>query len=192
MTKQKRAKDYLNEIVGIYRSGDKDLKPNTFLFNAVLGACISTRGSDKVASEAFEIALDTYNEMREREFTRPDAYTYGSLLKACDSLLPRNDPNGIRDDHGITLFRACCEDGLLTANVLSFLMKCVSKQAFLGIHERAKMNGASKCNAEDIMEQLPQEWSRNAPKQINKDKRRTLSKMRSSGRRLRKEGGVFR
>ena len=128
--------------------------------------------------------------MKERNFTKPDSYTYATLLKACGSLLPRKETgDDVRDNHGITLFRACCEDGLLTANVLSFLMSCVSKETFAGIHERVELRAST--SAENILERLPREWKRNVPKQINKNKRRTFSEMRTSGRRLRKEGGTF-
>lgn len=128
-----------------------DIKPSIFSYNAVLFACCNTVAlpDHPEAKKAFEIAIITFNELRNAGMT-PDHITYGSLLKAA-SLLQEGDK---RDKTIIATFKKCIQDGYLNDFVLGELKLAASPKML------TKLIGTSDVE----IGEFPYEWCRNGVK----------------------------
>ena len=69
----------LHKMIDLYEGGQRSLRPSNIAYNTVLNACAFTRDGDK--NDAFLIAIKTYNELRQSQYCKPDAVSYGTLLK---------------------------------------------------------------------------------------------------------------
>jgi len=84
-----RAKDLLRQLNDAYEdTRDEKLQPNAFPYNYVLNCAANCIGSEKEKLRAFQVAAQTYNEMKKSSEVQPDSYTYAFWFKACNNLLP--------------------------------------------------------------------------------------------------------
>jgi pentatricopeptide repeat protein len=116
-----RARELLTELVQQYeQSGyDPQLKPNTFPYNYVLNCAANTMNPDK-RLQAFQIATQTYQEMRKSNSIHPDSYSYAFWFKCCNNLL---DPGALRTKGIMYAFEECKRDGLVSDEVLTRLIQ---------------------------------------------------------------------
>ena len=116
-----RARELLSELVQQYEfSGyDPQLKPNTFPYNYVLNCAANTMDPDQ-RLQAFQIATQTYQEMRQSKILKPDSFSYAFWLKCCNNLL---DPGPLRTKGMMYAFEECKRDGLVSSEVLTRLMQ---------------------------------------------------------------------
>lgn len=117
-----RARELLSEILNLCDEfSDGSLGPlNAYPFNYVLNCASSCIGNDKDKLRAFQIAAQTYNDIRKRENAQPDSYTYAFWFKCCNNLLA---PESELRAKGLTLaFEQCKVDGLVSAETLRRIM----------------------------------------------------------------------
>jgi hypothetical protein len=116
-----RARELLTELVQQYElSGyDPQLKPNTFPYNYVLNCAANTMDPDQ-RLQAFQIATQTYQEMRQSKTLNPDSFSYAFWLKCCNNLL---DPGPLRTKGMMYAFEECKRDGLVSSEVLTRLLQ---------------------------------------------------------------------
>jgi pentatricopeptide repeat protein len=96
------------------RKNETLLRPNIYVYTAVLNACAYSYGSEK--DESLRIGISTYEELQRSTELKTNHVAYGSFIRVCRKLMTENDP---RRDHYITLaFKQCCLDGQLSDFVL--------------------------------------------------------------------------
>lgn len=72
--------------------GGYDTTPNIICFNTILNACaFSAMAGDDEKKEALAAAVKTFKMLREKNFARPDALSYGNMLKCIANLMPIGD-----------------------------------------------------------------------------------------------------
>lgn len=173
---------YLGDVISRYSKGDTDLKPNIFLFNAVLWVCATTKGPLVERKRALDIALETFNETK--AYASPDSYTYSTLLLSYSNL---SEENNDRYNQGSRIFEECCEKGRVDYHVLKQLRLCLSRAGFANLLK--DVINIKDTTEEEIVRSLPQKWTRNAIKQSRNisNSRHALRRGRAEGRRLRQE-----
>jgi hypothetical protein len=152
---------YLKQTYSSSGAGDVEesekLAPNVRSYNGVLNACAFTRikkgipaeESKKESMEAFRVAVQTMNEIRDHPTLAPNHVSYGMFLKACANLLPPS--NDKRDAVVENVFRKCAKDGHVHKFVLESLQEAASPRLI-----KTLLGGKL---AEDIS--IPVEWTRN-------------------------------
>ena len=84
-----KARALLTQLVGLYETTKNPLLlPNEYPYNYVLN-CAANALENK--QEAFQIATQTYQEMRQSEIVKPDSFTYGTCVPS-SALCTKNDP----------------------------------------------------------------------------------------------------
>mmetsp|Transcript_54946 Transcript_54946/g.164578 ORF Transcript_54946/g.164578 Transcript_54946/m.164578 type:complete len:728 (-) Transcript_54946:135-2318(-) len=135
-------------------------------YNAVLNAC-ALSANDPNPDErkrALEVSVSTFRACRQSSSaatgggirSRPDAVTYGTMLKCVSNLVP---PGQTRDGMASSLFGRCRDDGLVSTMVLGQLRRAASPGAVDELLSSAA--GGSGGKAVDISD-LPKEWKKNA------------------------------
>lgn len=102
-------------------------KPDIFTFNSVLNACASST-ADQVA--AFQIAMETFQMLKQSKHVEPNDYTYGTLLKACATLLPIGEE---RSTLTAQIFSECERSGCLSDPVLRMLRSSLTEDEYVHI-----------------------------------------------------------
>lgn len=147
------------------KTKDPQLYPNsTYPYNYVLNCAANTLMDDKL--EAFRVATQTYQDLRQSKIVSPDEYTFAFWLKCCQNLL---DPNlDIRNQCIQYAFEECKQQGLVTNEVLTRLFQCSPPtlvQSVLEIEDRKITNKQRRnqiVNYRSLTSQdLPLSWSRN-------------------------------
>lgn len=94
-----------------------DVKPNTFVYTAVLNACAYTVGDQAEKAEALRIAEKTFEEMSNSQYegVRPNHVSFASYLTACRNLLPGDDARAAAISR---IFQQCRDKGQVDEIVL--------------------------------------------------------------------------
>ena len=101
--------------------------PDIFTFNSVLNACASS-AADHV--RAFEIAMETFQLMKQSKQVQPNEFTFGTLLKACATLLPIGEE---RTNLTAKIYTECERNGCSSDPVLRMLRSSLSEDEFVHI-----------------------------------------------------------
>lgn len=101
--------------------------PDLVTYNTVLNACAS---SNENHVEAFQIAMCTFSSLQQSQHLRPNEYTYGTLLKACATLLP---PGQERVGLVEQIFQDCCDSNCLNEPVLRMLRSSMADEDYAHI-----------------------------------------------------------
>lgn len=135
-------------------------RPDVFAYNYVIGACAST--TTQVAErkrDAFFTAVDTYNSLCDSSECSPNNHTYRMMFDVCVKLFPRS--NDAQTEFMEKLFRECCNDGLLSNDILRIARNYLppwSMQKLLG--PDVVLSGRKPLYVSD----LPEDWSRSFAK----------------------------
>mmetsp|Transcript_27817 Transcript_27817/g.67037 ORF Transcript_27817/g.67037 Transcript_27817/m.67037 type:complete len:201 (+) Transcript_27817:1-603(+) len=138
--------------------------PNVICYNTVLNSCaFSARGGEEERRRALAVAVETFNQMRQRgaagQDVEPDAVSYGNMLKCCANLMP---PGNHRNSFATRLFASCCDEGLVGGMCLDEIRRCIPPRAFLplladcGYDEPVRRR--RKAHSVQLRE-LPREWT---------------------------------
>lgn len=158
--KAKRAQELLKRMKQDYANGNRDAEPTTFVYNAVLNAAEFTVGNEAELEVAFQVACETFDEVRSSEGLTPDHVTYGSFMGVISQLMPKSD---IRNDMVQLVFRRCCKDGQLAPVVMKKFEAAADSDQFLTLMGKGNITegkaligkgNTTECN-------LPKEWTCN-------------------------------
>eukprot|EP00978_Attheya_sp_CCMP212_P031796 scaffold121532_cov61-Attheya_sp.AAC.1 len=153
-----QAEAFLKKTIDMYNAGDEGASPNQYAYESVLRACAYTRSKDRtVQRTALRVAINTLTALREASSSSsaiyPNIESYVQFLRACSSLT--------QGDELIRLmtkgFEYCCEDGLVTEDVLITLVQALPKVVVCQI---LKQDPAQNLSLTSIIENLPTEWTR--------------------------------
>ena len=116
--KADRAFRLVQRMIQQHDDGDERVRPNIRIFNAALNACAySATGNPEVNERAFVVTVSTLVLLQ--NYTQPDSITYGTVLRACSTLLPRHDAR--RDDVAEKIFERACAEGRVSQMILDQL-----------------------------------------------------------------------
>merc|ERR1712125_67410 len=141
-----KARDVLDRQIALYENGYDSCRPDVYGFTSVIGSCAVEMGDENLKVEAFQIALETFEQLS--EYDNPNHVTYGTMLKACALLLHKNERD-LRRKYIKEIFKSCVRDGCVGDMVVSRLREACSPFMY-----RRLMQGHSKRT-------LPKEWTRN-------------------------------
>jgi hypothetical protein len=95
----------------------------------VLNACaFSALGDDDEKKQALGVAVKVFNMLKRERYVRPDAVSYGNMLKCCANLMP---PGNVRTSMASTIFSTCCEAGMVGGMVLDEIRRSIPSKEFL-------------------------------------------------------------
>ena len=145
------ANDLFETMLKAYKAGNKKLKPNIVVVNAVINACAYTYGDLEEQQQAMEIAHNQLKELESGDYGSPDHLTYGTFLKVCANQMEDCDTRRqITDD----IFKNCMRDGKFGNIVLQQLKAMGPPDTYF------KLVGHD-INEGIRMEDLPSEWCGN-------------------------------
>lgn len=145
-----KALSVLQRMIQAYQGGNIAAKPNVHSFNAALNACAFVTGDVDKKEEAFTTALHIMKLLH--DYARADHTTYGTILRACSSLLPRYDTR--RKQVVDQMFRMACKEGQVGRLVITQLKFAASPDQFLALTGRET---TMRLN----LNELPIEWTCN-------------------------------
>lgn len=109
--------------------GGYDTIPNIICYNTILNACaFSASGNVDEKKRALGVAVKTFKMLNEGKYTRPDALSYGNMLKCCSNLMPTGND---RISMASAIFSTSCEEGLVGGMVLDEIRRSVPSKEFL-------------------------------------------------------------
>jgi hypothetical protein len=138
-------------MVKSYKEGNKNLKPNIVIVNAVINACAYTYGDGNEHQRALEIAHNQLKQLEISDYGSADHLTYGTFLKVCANQMPDCDT---RRQIMEVIFKKCIRDGQLGNLVLQQLRAMGPPETY------SKLVGR-EIEDDMNMEALPQEWHSN-------------------------------
>jgi tetratricopeptide (TPR) repeat protein len=146
--KSVRARRFMDRMKHRDDQGDERLGPTLFTYKSLMNACAYTDGEPQDKLVAFQIAVDTLNELRESPLLKPDASIFGLFLRACANLMPSSRK---RDSVVENVFSKCCKDGCLSDYVLQEFEMAASDELQLRVIGGFLEDGVRP----------PADWSRN-------------------------------
>jgi hypothetical protein len=158
--KAEKSFQILERMLRATEKGNMAATPTTHSYNAVLNACAFVRGAEKTRLEAFEIAMKTYDMLKEKGM--PDHTTYGTLLRICATLVPAADTK--REALVSEIFEKACETGNCGRLVITQLRFASTQDQFVRLTGRESHD---QINFKDF----PKSWNRN----VREASRRTPS-----------------
>jgi hypothetical protein len=165
--KARQSRDLLKRMKHLYETGGRreEMRPNVYVYSAVLNACAYTFGRLEEKEEALQIGIETYDELRMSGTSSPDDdendddgmtanhVAYGSFIRLCRRLMAEDDPR--REELITTAFQDCCDDGQLGDYVLRQL------RPISGLYTSLLGPYIQNEDGEVRYHDLPSEWKRN-------------------------------
>lgn len=163
--KARQSRDLLKRMKHLYETGGRreEMKPNVYVYSAVLNACAYTFGRLEEKEEALQIGIETYDELRRSGSRNDDEededgmnanhVAYGSFIRLCRRLMAEDDPR--REELITTAFQDCCADGQLGDYVLRQL------RPISGLYTSLLGPYIQNEDGEVRYHDLPPEWKRN-------------------------------
>jgi hypothetical protein len=153
-----RARALMTQLLDLFEeTGDRNLRPNPYPYNYVLNCAANCIGTEKEKLRSFQVAAQTYNEMRKSSYVEPDSYTYAFWFKACNNLLPEGE---IRERGLVYAFDQCKTEGLVSAETLKRLLGGTPPSLLSKLLDIEKGTTPSVYRRMTI-DDLPPHWSRN-------------------------------
>jgi len=153
-----KARDLLSQLNDLYdKSKDRKLRPNAYPYNYLLNSAASCVGDAGDKLKAFQIAAQTYNDIRSSDHISPDSYTYAFWFKLCNHLLPEGD---LRRKSITYSFQQCKKDGMLSRAVFERLVSGTPNDILSDILE-IKPGISSATFKKSKLSDFPPTWSRN-------------------------------
>jgi hypothetical protein len=142
--------------------GSYDTTPNIICFNTILNACaFSAMAGDDEKKEALTTAVKTFKMLKENNYARPDALSYGNMLKCIANLMPIGDTRSLM---ATTIFTSCCEEGMVGGMALDEIRRCLPSKEFLQLLSRCGYGKPLRqhSNAMSVtLKSLPSKWTAN-------------------------------
>lgn len=133
--------------------GTDHVKPNRHAYAGVLLACALTPAQNECKKlHLFNLAVRTFNHLREKSYCEPDPMLYNRLLMCATYHAPNEQARAKMTKH---IFSLCCRDGCLDGRILKHYWDVAPKQ------DRLKLLSIKGDKVKKLSD-LPQEWSVNA------------------------------
>jgi chorismate mutase len=150
--KASAARAVLQRMVCAFDNGNRLARPNVHAFNAALNACAFSQAPQQSDDAcAFRVALDILQLLH--CYTTADHTTYGTMLRACSSLLPVRDPQ--RERAVTTLFHRARSEGQVGRLVVKQLRFAASPELYKSLLLGRDISETV------VVQDLPRKWSCN-------------------------------
>jgi hypothetical protein len=165
--KAQAAFSVLQRMVTAFDKGNRLARPNVHAFNAALNACAFSGGrqqqqqQQQQGDDAFRVALDILQLLH--CYTTADHTTYGTMLRACSSLLPARDQQ--RERAVETLFHRAQTEGQVGRLVVTQLRFAASPELYKSLLQGRDIS------EKVFVQDLPREWSCNVREQNRRAKK---------------------
>jgi hypothetical protein len=150
--KAEKAVEIVKRLITARNNGNKSVRMSLFALNAALNACAFVDGGADDKERAFNLAMELDKMRRELGLTpNQDNTWYGTMLRACSSLLP---PSPKREELVDRVFREACEGGCVGRLVLAQMKFAATPRQY------ERLLG---CDLEDRIQlrDLPKDWTCN-------------------------------
>ena len=153
-----KARDLLSQLNDLYnKNKDPQLRPNAYPYNYLLNSAASCVGDAGDKLKAFQIAAQTYNDIRNSDHISPDSFTYAFWFKLCNHLLPEG---ALRRKSITYSFEQCKKEGMLGRAVFERLLAGTPTDILSDILKIK--SDASHANIKKMkLSDFPPTWSRN-------------------------------
>jgi len=118
-----QAQQLLQRMIKRYNADNKEAKPNTHVYTAVINAAAYTTGEPEEKKHAFKIADHVFNSLDKSAYGEPNHITYSTYFSACQHLIPEEN---IRFTAIQSRFQKCCEEGMVSSLVLQKVKAALS------------------------------------------------------------------
>jgi hypothetical protein len=156
--KAKKAHAILEEMEMLYQKGNRHVKPNMYVINSVLSACAFTNGSKAERRDAMSVVMKILDRCM-HTYGKPDSITYSIAFQAFYVLTTTMEEKAEISSIVRTLFRNCCEEGLVDKNVLKKFRKAATTEVYRDLINSLPVTDAYKDNT--AYDYLPQKWKCN-------------------------------
>ena len=126
-TKAIEAQAILAKMLEAHRIGNRDAKPSIRSYSGILNACaytlidssstqsISTAEMNKIKSQTFKIARQSFKEILSGNHGRPNSMAFSQFIASCRNLVK---PGTKRDKLMKSVFQECCQQGLVDERII--------------------------------------------------------------------------
>lgn len=147
-TKAVEAQRILNRMLEAYQAGNTEAKPNILTYSIVLNACAFTDGPNTDKMAAFKIARKCFKEILGNHV--PSEIIFATFLRACNKLIP---PGQKRDQLIQSVFKECCQHGLVSVKVIINLRMALSRPVLNQI-----LHGTNLVDGMINLRDIPYDW----------------------------------
>jgi hypothetical protein len=152
-----RAERILVDLETRYRKGRSNVKPDITTYSSVINCCAYYNGPSRGRSPAFEVALRTFQKIKQSDDLVANNIVYGTMLKAIGKL---QKPGQQRDVMIKELFVECMLGGQVCSFVLVQL-KSASRDLFQQlVLDPCALKDQDATDFEDVWRKLPKDWKR--------------------------------
>jgi len=165
--KARQARDLLLRMKRLHEQDEEErMRPNVYVYSAVLNACAYTFGRAEEKEEALKVGIETYEEMQNSGI-KPNHVAYGSFIRLCRRLVSEDDR---RNQLVRQTFEQCCSDGQLGEYVLRQL------RAVPGMYYSLLREYMVDDSGEVLYQDLPLSWTCNVKDRRKKNNHRQFGK----------------
>jgi len=151
--KAEKALEIIERMTEAQKNGNKAVIVTTQTFNAALNSCAFVDGNMEEKARAFEIATKL-DGLRAKSGQQADCVWYGTLLRACSTLIP---PSEHRENLVDLFFHEAREKGCVGRLVLQQLKFAANRQQQIRLLKREFDEGDHV-----RLDELPEEWTCNS------------------------------
>jgi hypothetical protein len=144
-----------------FENGNIAARPHVQTFNAALNACAFVEGNWTLKSESFSNSMSIWDLLCEH--SEPDQTSYGTVLRACASLLSTTDPR--RKEKVDYFFQEAASHGQVGKLVLKQLKFAALPSQHLRLTGRDITDRVS-------LKDLPRGWTQNVPENVRNQRNR--------------------
>mmetsp|Transcript_14425 Transcript_14425/g.30278 ORF Transcript_14425/g.30278 Transcript_14425/m.30278 type:complete len:777 (-) Transcript_14425:48-2378(-) len=148
----RNANEVLQRMIIQYLGGNELSRPDVCSYHAVIKACAASANKNSPnGKEALLLAISTVKNMKKSDSFHPNSKSYLLLVQCCTKLLP---VGGDREKALRSVFRSCCQGGLVDQKVLSAFQSAVTSETY---YQEVVKNAPSYMGEKT----LPESWTRN-------------------------------
>jgi pentatricopeptide repeat protein len=146
----KKSRIVLDRMQDLYHAGNKGIEPTVFTYNAVLHACAACSDLESVEerTQAFEVALKTFNELRKIPKEHCDHVTFGNLMRCAPLMQDETKQIALLT----ATFRQCCQEGWVN----SYIVRDLQNSAPESLWRDLLLTPSGIVDMDDF----PMEWSK--------------------------------
>jgi len=159
-----RARAILSRMLKMHKSGAITATPNTHCYTAVINSCAYCENDALEKRGALQIAVETYKELLNSDYGRPNQVTFSTVITALRNLSPVSEK---RAEAIQNVFRRCAQDGQVAEFVLLRLQSALNADQLREVVGDAALSSDGSVD----IDQIPDEWKRNARTKSSRNKR---------------------
>jgi len=156
-------------MIHLHDQGLLEARPNTICYTAVINCCAYTlekHCADEVDRRAaLRIAIQTFKELEQLSYAKPNEVTYSSLLTALRNLLPPSDSRSAAIQ---TVFQSAATKGYVDPLVVQRVKSALPPDQLNNLLPACLASANDDDKGSVRFDRIPREWCRN----VNADKYR--------------------